>query len=104
MTELKVFPIQARWFLLLWFVPYFFDPMQLMFDIYLAAKLAGTIYPSGNIPDYVFDFSYYYFNAARTMTVIVLLALITRTSLTRFISPFDTKTVSYTHLTLPTKA
>ena len=88
----KVFPIQARWFLLLLFLPWFWDPMQLAFDIYIVSKVANT-YPNGIIPDYIFDFSYYFFNAARMIALAVLLALITRTSLLSFCSLFKSQMV-----------
>ena len=64
--------------------------MQLAFDIYLVSKLV-SVYSVSDIPDYVYDFSFYYFNAARTIFVVALLALMTRTPLTPFFSSFSTK-------------
>ena len=90
MTDLKLFPIQARWFLLLWLIPLIWDPTQRLFDAYLVEKiLANSV--DGVIPDYFFDLSFYYQNSAREIILIVFCALVTRTSLGRFVSPFDKK-------------
>ena len=64
--------------------------MQLIFDIYMVSKWV-SIFPESDVPIYMYDFSYYYFNAARTILVVVLLTLFTRTSLKPFYLPFNTK-------------
>lgn len=77
---------------MLWFIPMFWDPMQLILDNYLVSKFAN-VYPESDIPDYVYDFSFYYFNSVRTIFVIGLLALITRTRLTPLFAPFNIRLV-----------
>ena len=64
--------------------------MQLMVDIYLVSKWV-SFYREDDIPYYFFDFSFYYFSAARTIFVIAVLALLTRTSLKPLLAPFNSK-------------
>lgn len=94
MTELRQFPIQARWFLLLWFVPQIYDPSQLMVDLYLADKFFPELLYSDEsylIPEYFFEFSYRFYNAARILVVLAFCFLITRTSASPFFRPFKTQ-------------
>jgi len=94
MTDVKVFPIQARWFLLLWFVPQIFDPSQLIVDIYLIEKFYTELFYNDEtylIPDYFFDLSFYFYNAARTLLILAFFFLLTRSSIRPFCNPFKPK-------------
>lgn len=94
MTGLHQFPIQARWFLLLWFVPQFYDPSQLLVDLYLADKFfPESLYSDESylIPEYFFNFSYRFYNATRILLVLAFCFLITGTSVRPFLRPFESR-------------